>query len=164
MAHSVESRHPFLDYRLVEFANRLPTSLKLRGLKDKYLLRKLGREFLPDEIWRRPKRPYRAPIHKSFFCPGAPEWVRDMLSPRVIKSAGLFKPAAVEQLTRKLLGGASLGETDDMALAGILSAQLVHHCFISDFRACQPISDVENGSRVLIAGAQASATTGQKRV
>ncbi|HXJ55473.1 MAG TPA: asparagine synthase-related protein, partial [Verrucomicrobiae bacterium] len=67
MAHSVEGRFPFLDYRVVEFCSRLPADLKLRGLTEKYLLKKLGERWLPQEIWRRRKRPYRAPIHRSFF-------------------------------------------------------------------------------------------------
>ena len=67
MAHSVEGRYPFLDFRLVEFCNKLPSELKLFGLKEKYLLKKLARKLLPEEIGQRPKRPYRAPIHGSFL-------------------------------------------------------------------------------------------------
>ena len=72
MAHSVEGRYPFLDYRVVEFCNRLPPQLKLRGLTEKWLLKRLGKRLLPAEIWQRPKRPYRAPIHRSFFGAGRP--------------------------------------------------------------------------------------------
>src|SRR5262249_11371733 len=45
MAHSVEGRYPFLDYRVIEFCNRLPSRLKLRGLTEKYLLRRLARDW-----------------------------------------------------------------------------------------------------------------------
>ena len=75
MANAVEGRFPFLDYRLVEFCNRLPANLKLHGLTEKYLLKKLGRKWLPPEIWQRPKRPYRAPIQRSFFNETAPDYV-----------------------------------------------------------------------------------------
>jgi asparagine synthase (glutamine-hydrolysing) len=139
MAHSVESRLPYLDYRVVEFANRLPARLKLRGMKDKYLLRLLGREFLPAGVWQRPKRPYRAPIHKSFFGP-APDYVRELLSPERIRSAGYFEPAAVSRLVEKIASGARVSETDDMALAGILSTQLVQHAFVEHFPAARPVS------------------------
>ena len=105
MAHSVESRLPFLDYRVVEFCSRLPSALKLRGMTEKYLLRQLGREFLPDEVWQRPKRPYRAPIHKSFFSKGAPDYVCDLLSSDGLKSTGLFRPEAVGQLVNKVRSG-----------------------------------------------------------
>ena len=47
MAHSVEGRFPFLDHRVVEFANQLPPSLKLNGLTEKYLLKEVSREWLP---------------------------------------------------------------------------------------------------------------------
>jgi asparagine synthase (glutamine-hydrolysing) len=133
MANSVEARHPFLDYRVVEFCNRLPASLKLRGLRDKYLLRRLGQRYLPQEVWRRPKRPYRAPIHKSFFGTSAPEYVRESLSRKAIQESGFFNPAAVEQLVRKASSGGPMSETDDMAIAGILSTQLVYERFVAHF-------------------------------
>ena len=144
MAHSVEGRFPFLDHRVVAFCNRLPPRLKLRGLTEKYLLKQLAREWLPDEIWRRPKRPYRAPIHRSFFNPETPDYVRELLSPEGVQAAGLFKPAAVSQLVRKIERGMRLSETDDMALAGILSSQLVHLQFVSDFKMPPPLSEADD--------------------
>jgi asparagine synthase (glutamine-hydrolysing) len=144
MAHSVESRLPFLDYRVVEFCGRLPSALKLRGLHDKYLLRNVGRRLLPPEVWRRPKRAYRAPIHASLFSRPKADYVCELLSPDRIKASGLFKPSAVAQLVGKLNAGMRVGETDDMALAGILSAQLVHHQFVSDFQLSRPVSEPED--------------------
>lgn len=139
MANAVEGRFPFLDYRLVEFCNRLPRSVKLRGLHDKYLLRRLARRWLPPEIWARRKRPYRAPIHRSFFHAHTPDYVRDLLSPAALKRSGLFKPAPVVQLVAKLDRGQPLGETDDMALAGILSTQLLHDRFVEHFDRVPPL-------------------------
>jgi asparagine synthase (glutamine-hydrolysing) len=154
MAHSVEGRFPFLDYRVVEFCNRLPPRLKLHGLTEKYLLKQLAREWLPDEIWRRPKRPYRAPIHRSFFPlaegeagrrhTSTPDYVRELLSPEQVRATGLFKPAAVSQLVQKIERGTRLSETDDMALAGILSSQLVYLQFISDFKMPPPLSEADD--------------------
>jgi len=141
MAHSVEGRFPFLDCRVVEFCNRLPASQKLRGLTEKYLLKKLGERWLPKEIWNRRKRPYRAPIHRSFFSPPNLAYVQDLLSPEQLKCSGLFKPAAVAQLVRKIQDGKPLGETDDMALVGIISTQLLHHQFVINFNLPPPISD-----------------------
>ncbi|MCR4294637.1 MAG: asparagine synthetase B, partial [Elusimicrobia bacterium] len=46
--------------------------------------------------------------------------------------AGLFRPGAVARLTGKIEGGARLGETDDMAVAGIVSTQLLHHLFVKN--------------------------------
>ena len=140
MAHSVEGRFPFLDYRVAEFAGRLPARLRLRGLRDKYLLRKLGASLLPAEIWNRPKKPYRAPIHRSFFNAHESPYVREMLSAAALRESGLFNPLAVEKLVAKIDQGQPLGETDDMAVAGILSAQIVHRRFVRDFPKAAPLS------------------------
>jgi asparagine synthase (glutamine-hydrolysing) len=132
MAHSVEGRYPFLDYRVVECANRLPPRLKVRGLTEKWLLKQIGSRLLPPEIWKRPKRPYRAPVHRSFF-PSTPPWVDQLLSESALRESRLFKPAAVGQLVRKAGSGASLSEVEDMALAGLLSTQLVYNQFVRNF-------------------------------
>lgn len=139
MAHSVEGRHPFLDVGLVEWCHRLPSKLKIRGLEEKVLLRALGRDFLPPEIWQRPKRPYRAPIATSFFHAGAPDYVEELLSESALRVTGMFQPSAVEGLRRKAAAGGALGETDEMALAGILSTQLVHHWFADQAPAAVPV-------------------------
>jgi asparagine synthase (glutamine-hydrolysing) len=141
MAHSIEGRFPFLDCRLVEFCNALPPTLKLRGLTEKYILKRLGRKWLPKEIWQRPKRPYRAPIHRSFFNDAKAEYVEDLLSPQKIKATGLFEPAAVSRLLHKIRLNKFVGEADDMAIAGILSTQLLHSQFVSTFRKVEPLSD-----------------------
>ena len=141
MANSVEGRFPFLDYRLVEFCNALDPRMKLRCLREKWLLKKAAQPWLPDAIRRRPKRPYRAPVHRSFINESTPDYVRDLLSPDSIKASGLFKAGPVGQLVRKIGSGAPIGETDDMALAGILSTQLVHHRFVEEFRMPPPLSD-----------------------
>ena len=135
MANSVEGRFPFLDYRVVEFCNRLPSNLKLRGLKEKWLLRQLASKLLPADIWQRRKRPYRAPIHRSFFHPDAPDYVSELLSEDALIASGLFNPKAVNQLVRKAQTGANLGEVDDMAIAGVLSAQLLDRLFVKDFKS-----------------------------
>jgi asparagine synthase (glutamine-hydrolysing) len=140
MANSVEGRFPFLDFRMVEFCNGLDSRMKLRCLREKHLLKEAARPWLPDIIRRRPKRPYRAPVHRSFFNETTQDYVRELLSPAALKASGLFKPGPVEQLVRKIEGGAPIGETDDMALAGILSTQLVHHQFIQNFRRAEPLS------------------------
>jgi asparagine synthase (glutamine-hydrolysing) len=128
MGNSVEGRYPFLDYRVVAFCNRLPAHLKLSGLNEKFLLRKLGRRLLPDEIWKRPKRPYRAPIQHSFFPNNQTlDYVAEMLSPQAVRQTAFFNPMAVEKLSAKASSSALLSEMEEMALVGILSTQLVAH-------------------------------------
>ncbi len=140
MAHSVEGRFPFLDFRVIEFCNSLPPAMKLRALTEKFLLKRLGSDLVPEEIWRRPKRPYRAPIHRSFFSSPEPEYLREILSPQALQASGLFEPRAVGQLVCKIEQGRPIGETDDMALAGIISSQLVHSRFVSAFQMPSPLA------------------------
>lgn len=133
MAHSVEGRYPFLDYRVIEFCNRLPSHLKLEVLTEKYLLKQLGRKYVPETIWQRVKRPYRAPIHRSFF-PGQPlDWVQELTSESALRGSGYFQPDAVARLMTKAAQGGAMSEVDDMALVGILSTQLLHHQFVDHF-------------------------------
>ncbi|WP_416674496.1 asparagine synthase (glutamine-hydrolyzing) [Egbenema bharatensis] len=148
MANSVEGRFPFLDYRVVEFCNRLPTQMKLRGLNEKWLLRQLASKLLPPDIWQRRKRPYRAPIHRSFFNADSPSYVADLLSDSALQDSALFNPLAVAQLVRKAQSGAQLSEVDDMAIAGVISAQLVHHLFVREFSSRQ--SHLTDSDRVKV--------------
>ena len=67
MANSVELRVPYLDHRIIEYMSRVPSRFKIRGLNEKYLLKKVFNELLPQKILFRPKNPYRAPIRNSFF-------------------------------------------------------------------------------------------------
>jgi asparagine synthase (glutamine-hydrolysing) len=69
MAHSVEVRLPFLDHRLIEFAATLPTDLKLRGDRQKYLLKELMDRKLPSAVIRRKKIGFDIPTHEWFRGP-----------------------------------------------------------------------------------------------
>ena len=64
MAHSLEARAPFLDHKLIEFAAALPAGFKMRGLTNKYILRKFMENKLPSEIVNRKKRGFLVPITK----------------------------------------------------------------------------------------------------
>ncbi len=78
LAHGVEARYPFLDTRVFEFAARLPTQSKLRGLREKAILRRWARHIVPPTVQQRPKQPYRAPDVPAFFAPEPVEYVRDV--------------------------------------------------------------------------------------
>lgn len=133
MGHSVEGRYPFLDYRVIEFCNRLPHDVKLRGLTEKWLLKQLGKKLVPEQIWKRYKRPYRAPIQRSFFTQNPPAYVTDLFSTDALRDSGYFNPEAVTSLVNKAQSGVKLSEVDDMALVGVLSTQLVHQQFVKNF-------------------------------
>ena len=140
MGNSIEGRFPFLDVRMMEFAMRLPARLRMPALRDKFLLRQLGAELLPAEIWNRPKKPYRAPIHRSFFHKRTPAYVTELLSEHSLRESGHFNPAAVAKLVAKITNDQPVGETDDMALAGILSTQLLNLFCRTGFRAAPSLS------------------------
>jgi len=133
MAHAVEGRFPFLDHRVVEFAAKIPARLKLRGMNEKYVLKRAVADLLPAEITQRPKQPYRAPISTSFFGPKAPTWVGEILSETALRSAGIFDASAVSRLVKKCQSVGLTSEGDNMALVGVLSTQLLHQLFHADW-------------------------------
>jgi asparagine synthase (glutamine-hydrolysing) len=130
LAHGVEGRFPFLDGGVVAAAARMPESHKLHVLDEKHVLKRLAASLVPREILERPKQPYRAPDAASFFGPGAPDYVAELLGEASLRDSGLFDPGGVARLVTKcregLLGG-PLGNADNMAFVGVLSAQLVWH-------------------------------------
>ncbi|MCD6281950.1 MAG: asparagine synthase (glutamine-hydrolyzing) [Deltaproteobacteria bacterium] len=126
MAHSVEGRYPYLDHRLVEFANRIDPRLKLKGLKEKYILKRAFAEILPDDIFRRIKQPYGAPNKESFFDGSklTPHIAKN-LERDSIEARGVFKPEMVTRLIDKCSRSNRLGFRDNSAFIGILSTQLL---------------------------------------
>jgi asparagine synthase (glutamine-hydrolysing) len=133
MANSVEGRFPFLDHRVIEFANRLPPRLKMRGLNEKYLLKRAIGSSLPHEIVRRHKQPYRAPDIPAFFSGSPKAYVEDLLSAEKIRKYGYFDAKKVGFLVAKSRRGATVSYRDNMSLVGILSTQLCHYHFIERF-------------------------------
>lgn len=132
MAASIEARFPFLDHRVIEFANRLPPRLKLRGLHEKVLLKRAFAHEIPAGIRQRSKQPYRAPDSACFFADGvALPWVAELLAPDSLDGAGLFEPVAVAKLQAKCAAGRAIGFGDNMAFVGILSTMLLHRQFIA---------------------------------
>ena len=129
MANAVEGRFPFLDHRVVEFGARIPPSLKLKGLREKHLLRESMRWRLPPSILERTKQPYRAPDADAFAAPGAPAYAREMLRPPAVEAGGVFDPKAVGKLAAKLHERGSLGTREGMALVGIMSTALWQEAF-----------------------------------
>jgi len=66
MAKSIEGRVPFLDHKFVEFCATIPPNLKLRGMKDKYILRKTMSRLIPKTIMKRKKHQFFVPIDTWF--------------------------------------------------------------------------------------------------
>lgn len=136
MANSVEGRFPYLDHRLIEFANRLPPNYKLRGLTEKYILKKAMAPWLPESISKRAKQPYRAPDSQSFFHNGkAADYVEELFSEPLLRERGYFDARPARKLYEKCRLGRAIGFADNMAFVGILSTMLVDHMFIKTGKA-----------------------------
>jgi asparagine synthase (glutamine-hydrolysing) len=143
MANSVEGRYPFLDYRVMEFAAKLPPDFKMHGLNEKFILKRMMKNRLPENILKRPKQAYRAPISSSFLSSPARDYVLSLLSENDINQAGMFSSSTVQKLQNKISTGALVTEMENMALSGIISSQLIYHQYIlkDNFRPSVPKLD-----------------------
>jgi asparagine synthase (glutamine-hydrolysing) len=97
MAHSLEVRPPFLDPRIVDFANSLPESFKLHGGLTKYVLRRTMKDKLPSSVLRRPKVGFDIPVHDWFRGVLRP-LLLDTLCEEAVSSSKLFRWHAIERL------------------------------------------------------------------
>jgi asparagine synthase (glutamine-hydrolysing) len=126
-----------LDYRVVEFASKVPSHLKMKVLNEKYLLKQSAADLIPARVKQRPKQPYRAPEVKSFIGGGNESfrqpYVSELLSPARIQEYNIFNPRAVGMLIEKAKKGQATSIRDGMALVGILSTQLLVDQFIKYF-------------------------------
>jgi asparagine synthase (glutamine-hydrolysing) len=130
MANSVEGRYPFLDYRVIEFAAKLPPDFKMHGLNEKFILKRMMNNRLPESVLKRPKQAYRAPIASSFLSSPAREYALDLLSEHDINQTGMFSYNTVQKLLTKISKDTLVTEMENMSLAGILSSQLIYHQYI----------------------------------
>jgi len=131
MGNSVEGRYPFLDYRMIEFCNKLPDNYKLNSLNEKFILKKMSMGKIPDSITKRPKQAYRAPIAASFCNKDAPDYISELLSESTLKSFGIFNPLKVKNLISNMRKQNIISEIDQMAITGILSTQLLYLMFVN---------------------------------
>ncbi len=145
MNASVEMRHPFLDEDLFDFVARLHPRWKLRGLRDKFLLRAVADKWLPKTMSRRRKAMFLTPWES--LCPPAdkggtaPTYVEELLSEDSLRRSGYFDPQNVTRWrtdVRKLRRGSLLRTSIEMCLVGVVSTQLWHHSFINGSLASLP--------------------------
>jgi asparagine synthase (glutamine-hydrolysing) len=128
MGQGVECRYPFLDAGVADFAAALPDTMKIRGLNEKYIVKKLARKYVPEPILRRKKFPYRAPIDIAALM--RDELVRDALGAESLRKAGIFNPLAVERFVSAALRKESPNERDAMLFMGILTTQILSELFV----------------------------------
>jgi len=89
MAHSLEVRSPFLDYRIVEFASQIPSHLKINGIINKYILKKSATKYLYDEIINRQKEGFVLPVYKWIEDEYFDEVYTTILNSGIINALGL---------------------------------------------------------------------------
>ena len=103
MAHSVEARAPFLDYQLVEFGLSLPQSLKIRGGKSKYVLKRALEPVLPAEVLERRKQGFRVPLPAWLKGPLA-SWAKHQIFSSALTSRDFFNASYIDEMWRRHLG------------------------------------------------------------
>ncbi|MEJ2545554.1 MAG: asparagine synthase-related protein, partial [Calditrichaceae bacterium] len=135
MGNSVEGRFPYLDHRVIEYANQLPPEMKINVLNEKYILKETFRELLPEMITNRPKQPYRAPIGQTFLSEDSPDLIKELLGEDKIKKYGYFNQNVCKRLIKQMkVPDKSISAKDDMALAALVSVQLLHYHYIENFK------------------------------
>jgi asparagine synthase (glutamine-hydrolysing) len=126
MAVSLETRAPFLDPRVGQFAASLPLSYKLHGSKGKYILKKALEPLLPANILHRKKKGFGIPI-ASWLKGRLNPLMHDLLHERRLREQGLFRPEFVSQLIREHESGAA---SHHKQLWTLLVYQLWHDHFL----------------------------------
>lgn len=109
MANSLETRVPFLNYRVVEFANSLPINYKIHDGVSKYLLRRVLYKYVSRKLIERPKKGFGIPIHQ-WLRGELREWTNDLLNPVTLSQQGYFNVLLVQQkLADHMAGKANNG-------------------------------------------------------
>jgi asparagine synthase (glutamine-hydrolysing) len=134
MNSSVETRYPFLDEAMIDFTAKLHPRWKLRGLREKYLLRLMAQRWLPRDVaWRR-KAMFRAPLD-SFHLSGqnVPAWVDQLLSAESLRKTGIFDVDVVLKQRAEMpkMMRALKRTSVELGLVAVTATQLWHHLYIS---------------------------------
>jgi len=125
MAHSIETRVPLLDHKLVEFAATIPAEMNLRGGTTKYILKRAMRGILPDRIIDRPKRGFAIPLG-YWFRGKLGAYVRELLLGSENRRRGLFNTRFIESLVVRH----ERGEDLDLQLWTLISFELWSRAFL----------------------------------
>ena len=94
MASSIEARVPFLDHRLIEYSWKIPHSLKYRNGKSKWILRKILKNYVPENLTDRPKKGFGIPLNDWLRGP-LRDWAENLLSEKKLKNEGFFNPKLI---------------------------------------------------------------------
>lgn len=140
MHSSVEARYPFLDEAVFDFTARLAPRWKLRGFRDKHILRLLAERWLPPSVYKKRKAFFRAPLD-SFHMEPEPPYVAELMSEESLRRTGYFDVAEVRhwrRAFRNMRAGSLPRLSVEMGLAAVVATQLWHHHFIDGALADLP--------------------------
>lgn len=110
MSTSLEAREPLLDHEIVEFSMSLPLKFKFRDGNGKYLLKKILKRYIPNELIERPKQGFAIPVH---------EWLKndlkdlylEYLNPERIQREGIFNPRPIRKLLNDYFTGKNIKQS-----------------------------------------------------
>lgn len=126
MANSLEGRSPFLDHKMLEFCAAMPTNLKIKGMRLKYIIKKALHRKLPDEILKRKKMGFGIPVDK-WFRVDLKDYAYDILMSDKSINRGYFKKDSI----KKLLGEHVAGKANNGArIWSLLFLELWHRMFV----------------------------------
>ena len=125
MAHSIETRVPLLDHKLMEFAATIPPEMNLRGGTTKYILKQAMRGVLPDGIIDRPKHGFAVPLN-YWFRGKLGSYMRDLLLGENARRRGLFNASYIENLVTRHERGQNL----DLQIWTLISFELWARVFL----------------------------------
>lgn len=104
MSTSLETRMPFLDHRIIEFASRLPFEYKINNSKGKIILRELLKRYVDPSVIERPKMGFGIPMGDWLRGP-LKDWASDLLSPQKISSQGILDPKKISNILNAHISG-----------------------------------------------------------
>lgn len=140
MSHSVEMRYPFLDNNVFDFLAKIDPALKFKGMREKYIMRRVAERWLPKSTaWRR-KELFRAPLD-GFFLAGRLPYVDELLSEESLRKTGYFDPVVVRhwrEKYRELRPFMYQRSSMELGLVTVLATQLWHHTWIDPTLADLP--------------------------
>jgi asparagine synthase (glutamine-hydrolysing) len=151
-ANGVETRYPYLDLDFVRFAARLPRELKLRGLRDKFILRETYASEIPAAVRNRKKFAYQAPEKKAFFPGGRlVEWAAALLDRERIADDGVFDLDYIERycLTPPARDAGRQSFRNNMLFMIVLSTTLLIDRFIRSRPCVRPQARLAPALRVV---------------
>ncbi|NOZ11119.1 MAG: asparagine synthase (glutamine-hydrolyzing) [Gammaproteobacteria bacterium] len=104
MAHSLESRAPLIDYKIVEFAAAIPANLKLKGRQLKYILRKVASRYMPPELIHLKKQGFRFPLG-IWFRTDLKKFLRNLFSQSRFVELGIFNQGYINGMLEEHISG-----------------------------------------------------------